>query len=213
MVLRLAIGPPVVRARDHLPAYLSPHVAGFLVPTHRTGLYIPRFCPQTDRGGKLPPRHAAVPSGKSSYAGNDLFDASARDRPVAGGTVPLPDPGKQDAEIVVDLGDRPTVASRVSPPVLLDRDRRKPASIQSTSSLEHLAEELSEHSSKRSRHSVAALRHKACRRPAKLLPVSPETPVKQIKEPPARKVERNVAGLCSWCPGSRCPSWPSVEGP
>ena len=73
---------------------------------------------------------------------DDLLDALALDR-VAVGAVRDADPGEQQPEVVVDLGDRPDGRARVARRALLvDGDRRREAVDLVDVGLLHLAEEL-----------------------------------------------------------------------
>ena len=84
-----------------------------------------------------------MPSGRSSDPGDDLLARLRGDGPVALRAVPLADPGEQDAEVVVDLGDRADGAARVpAAGLLLDRDRRAEPVDPVDLGLGHLAEEL-----------------------------------------------------------------------
>src|SRR5262249_43208948 len=76
-------------------------------------------------------------------AGQDLLAALGGDRPATLGTVPLADPGVEDAEVVVDLGDGADGRARVATGrLLLDADRgRQPAQVVHVGLL-HLPHEL-----------------------------------------------------------------------
>ncbi len=73
----------------------------------------------------------------------DLLHALAGDRPPADGAVRLADPGEQQPQVVVDLGDRRDRGARVAARgLLVDRDRRREALDVVDVRLVHLAEEL-----------------------------------------------------------------------
>ena len=83
-----------------------------------------------------------MPSGQGQHLVDDLLDALALDG-VAVRAVRDADPGEQQPEVVVDLGDgadrRPRVAARA---LLVDRDGRRQAVDLVDVRLLHLAEEL-----------------------------------------------------------------------
>ena len=74
---------------------------------------------------------------------DDLLAGLGRHRPAAVRAVPLPDPGKEHPQVVVDLGDRADRRPRVPPAgLLLDRDRRAEPVDPVDLGLGHLAQEL-----------------------------------------------------------------------
>ena len=84
-----------------------------------------------------------MPGGQGEDPGDDLLAGLGGDRPVALRAVPLADAGEQDAEVVVDLGDRadgrPRVAARRSSAG--SRSRGEAVDVVDLG-LGHLAEEL-----------------------------------------------------------------------
>jgi hypothetical protein len=85
----------------------------------------------------------ARPLGQGVDLVDDLLDALARDLAPARGAVRMADAGEQQAQVVVDLGDRADRRSRVSAGALLvDRDRRAQAVDLVDVRLLHLAQEL-----------------------------------------------------------------------
>ena len=74
---------------------------------------------------------------------HDLLAGLGRHGPAAVGAMPLPDPGKQHAQIIVDLGDRADGRPRVAAAgLLLDRDRRAQPVDPVDLGLGHLPQEL-----------------------------------------------------------------------
>ena len=84
-----------------------------------------------------------VPAGSVEDPRHDLLAGLGGDRPAAVRAMPLPDPGEEHAEIVVDLGDRADRRPRVAAAgLLLDRDRRAQPVDPVDLGLGHLAQEL-----------------------------------------------------------------------
>ena len=74
---------------------------------------------------------------------DDLLRRLARDRPAAVRAVRMPDARVEQAQVVVDLGDRADRRARVADGrLLVDRDRRRQALDEVDVGLVHLAEEL-----------------------------------------------------------------------
>ena len=108
-----------------------------------------RICSSTSRCSPLRSRTSgrehqeAGALGQRQHLVGDLLDALARDRPSADRAVGLADPGEQQAQVVVDLGDRRHGGARVAAGrLLVDRDRRRQALDVVDVRLVHLAEEL-----------------------------------------------------------------------
>ena len=85
----------------------------------------------------------AFVAGKLPRQVEDAIDRLAGDRLAAARAVRLPEVGKQQAQVVVDLGDRADGGARVGRRrLLLDRDRRRQPVDQVDVGLLHLLEEL-----------------------------------------------------------------------
>ena len=126
--------------------------------------------------------------------------------------MPLPDPGIQHPQIVVDLGDRADRRPRVAAArLLLDRDRRDSARRSGRPRAWASGPRTGGHSSKGSRRTGAGLRHKACQMPASSCP-SPTRPSGKSIYPAAGPVTRR-ADYARARPESRCPSRPSLVDP
>ena len=97
-----------------------------------------------------------APGGSASTASDDLLGRLLLDRATALRAVRPPDPGVQQPQIVVDLGDRADGGTRVvAGALLVDRDRRREPADEIDVRLVHLAEELP--GIRRERLDVAAL--------------------------------------------------------
>ena len=115
--------------------------------------------------------HQARTSGRPSTASTICSTGLLLDRPAALRAVRASDPRVQQAQIVVDLGDRADRRARVvAGALLVDRDgRREPRDVIDVG-LVHLAQELAGVGRQRSRHTGAGPRRRSCRRPATTCP-------------------------------------------
>ena len=113
---------------------------------------------------------------------DDLLGRLRGDRPAAVEAVRLADPRPQQAQVVVDLGDRadrrPRVARRR---LLVDRDRRRQPLDRVDVRLVHLPEELARVRATATRRSGAGPRRRSCRTPATTCP-SRTSPVMTTSE-------------------------------
>ena len=97
------------------------------------------LAPADDRGED----HEPGALGQLDHLVDDLLGRLRRDRPAAVVAVGLADPRPQQAQVVVDLGDRADRRARVARGgLLVDRDRRREALDRVDVRLVHLAEEL-----------------------------------------------------------------------
>ena len=136
-MLDLAVEFQAIGQREDLAVDPGPDVAG-LGQVLEEVLVLPLLAP--DHRGQDRER---LPLGELHDPRDDLLAGLGGDRPVAAGAMPLADPGEEDAEVVVDLGDRPDGAPGVpAAGLLLDRDRGAQAVDPVDLGLGHLAEEL-----------------------------------------------------------------------
>ena len=137
---------------------------------------------------------------------DDLLDGLALDLAAAGGAVRVADPGEQQAEVVVDLGDRPDGGPRVPAGALLvDRDRRREPVDLVDVRLLHLAQELAGVGATGSRRSGAGPRRRSCRRRGCDFPL-PDSPVITTSRSRGNSTVTFLR-LCSRAPRTTIRSW------
>ena len=102
---------------------------------------------------------------------HDLLGRLGGDRPAAVVAVRMADPGPQQAQVVVDLGDRADRRARVARGgLLVDRDGRRQALDRVDVGLVHLPQELPRVGGQRLRRSGAGPRRRSCRRQGSTCP-------------------------------------------
>ena len=182
----------------------------------KRSLYSP-FWPRTTGASTL----KAVPAGSSRIRRDDLLAGLGGDRPVALRAVPLADPGEQDAEVVVDLGDRPDGRPGVPPAgLLLDRDRGGEPVDPVDLGLGHLAQELAGVAREALDVPPLALGIERVERQRAL---ARARDAGQADQPPPRQVSETSRRLCSRAPritmsdvaipGKPSLQWPSGKTP
>ncbi len=185
VVLDLAVEFEPLAEREDLAVDPGPDVAG-LGEILEQILVFP-FLTANDRGENRV--RGAV--GELKNSPGDLLASLGGDGPVAVGTVPLADPGEQDAEVVVDLGDRADGAPGVPPAgLLLDRDRRAEAIDPVDLGLGHLAQELASVARQALDVTPLPLGIKRVEREARLARAAD---AREADQGPSRQVERDVA--------------------
>ncbi len=138
LMLDLAVERQVIGEVDNLSVDPGPHIAG----SGQLGEQVFVFPLLTANDRR---QHQKGCSGRQflQYPRHDLLAGLRRHGPAAIRAMPLPDPGIEHPQIVVDLGDRADRRPRVAPAgLLLDRDRGTQSVDPVDLGLGHLAQKL-----------------------------------------------------------------------
>ncbi len=127
------------RLLQHPHAVVDPHAREPVGAQLVQQLAVLALAPPHHRGE----HHEAGPLRQLHRLVDDLLGRLAHDRPAADGAVGLAHPRPQQAQVVVDLGDRPDRRARVARGrLLVDRDRRREPLDRVDVGLVHLPQEL-----------------------------------------------------------------------